>query len=403
MKSKIHKLTSTIVIATLILSIGCKKKENKNESPQPESPTKYALMATGGTYPNETSYFWGTEDFPTGTQGTSTAAELASSGIMYKYGSYCYITTFGAPATLRKYSFDSEGKPTEVGSFIVQGLNTFGAVDFVSETEAYAASNGYGGIPKVIKFNPSNMQITGTIDLTSIQKSGANNVFYLGMVHRGNYLYMGVNYQSGFSNYADSVYVAIINKNTGNVEKLISDGRCGIIWSGGSQYGFSGNGLIIDENNDIYVQGTGNGASVPSGVIRLKNGENTFDPTYFFNLQTATGADCLGLYYYGNGKAFTCRTESPADYPTDGDTGPNYKYYKINLTSKSSDGELSTDLPKVFGWTSTFISKWDNNTVYLNVPAANSNSIYSFNISNGTVQKEFDISAGACNGFAKLK
>ncbi|MBC3789197.1 DUF4374 domain-containing protein [Spirosoma utsteinense] len=397
MKNKIYSAATIISISLSVFLTAC----DKNPEPaQPEAAVNYALMMTGGTYPNQTTYFLGTKNMPTGTVETATAAEFTSSGMLFKYGKYAYVTTFGAPATLRKYSFDQQGKPTEIASFIVQGLKTFGAVDFVSETEAYAASNGYGGVPKLVKFNPTTMQITGTIDLTALQKKNATQVFYLSMVHRDDQLFMGCNYQNGFSNLADSVYVAVIGRTSGQVEKLISDGRTGMIWNGGTASSFIASSLVLDENGDIYVHGTGNGDKVPSGVIRIKKGTTTFDKDYFLNLKAATGADCLGLMYYGNGKALTCRSEDANNYPFDGET-PSYTYYKVDLTAKTSLGVLSKDIPPVFG-SYAFTTKWDDNTVYLNVPAATSNSIYSLNTGTGSVKKEFGLSSGICNGFAKL-
>jgi len=386
-----------------VIIFSCKK-----DTPTPEDPNKinYALTVTGGVYPSQTTYLFGTKQFPTdNTVGLTNAAELASSGQMYKYGANVYINTFGAPATLRKYEFDVSGKPKEIGSFSVLGLKTFGAVDFISETEAYAASNGFAGVPKLVKFNPTTMQITGTIDLSSLQKPGATDVFYLGLVHRDNYLFMGVNYQDAtFSNLADSVFVAVINKSTGTVSKLIADGRSSEMWNGGSESSFDPKALVKDENSDIYVMGFANNGK-PSGVLKIKNGTTDFDPTYFFNLNTATGKPCLGLYYFGPEQVFTMRYTEAVAYPFD--TDANFdpyaaaEYYKIDLTGKTSLGNIAPTLPKVFG-VSSFMTKWDNEKIYFNVPAAASNAIYSYQISNGTVKKEFDVSAGVCNGFVKL-
>ncbi|MEO6282393.1 MAG: hypothetical protein ABIO93_03330 [Dyadobacter sp.] len=396
MKNKIYNLATLLLLGTSIIISSC---DNDKEEPEAEKAINYAMTVTGGTYPDQTTYFLGTKDLPSGTVGTASAAELASNGMMFSYGGYAYVTTFGAPATLRKYSFDQAAKPTEVASFIVQGLKTFGAVDFISETEAYAASNSYGGVPKLVKFNPTTMQITSTIDLTALQKTGATQIFYLGMTHRDDQIFMGCNYQAGFNNLADSVYVAVIGRTSGKVEKLISDGRTGMIWSSGTASGFSGGSLVLDESGDIYVHGTGNGTGVPSGVIRIKKGATTFDKDYFLNLKTATGADCLGLMYYGNGKALTCRADVADNYPFDGDV-PSYKYYRIDLAAKTSQGALA-GIPDVFG-SSAFISKWDNNIIYINSPGATANSVYSLTIADGSVKKVFDLSSGICNGFTKL-
>ncbi len=397
---KISRSLLTLTAATSIFLVGCDK-------PEPTPPTKgeattYAMMVSGGVFPNQTSYFSGFENLPTGTVGTENAAELTGSGIMHSYKGFHYLTTFGAPATLRKYDFDENGRPRELSSFVVQGLKTFGAVDFISDTEAYAASNGFGGVPKLVKFNPTTMQITATIDLTSIQKPGGKDVFYLGMTHRDDYVFMGVNYQTAsFSNLGDSVYVAVINRTTNKVDKLIADGRCGIIWNSGTTSGFGPSSIVLDENKDIYVTGTSNQAKVPSGVVRIKNGQTTFDPDYFLNLNQAVGADCQGLFYYGNGRALTLKSEDPANYPFDDSKTAGYRYFKVDLYKKTSQGDLSATLPKVSS--AAITTKWDASKLYLSVPTPTTNAMYSLDLSSGAINKEFDLSAGVCNGFVKFK
>ncbi|MDR7211431.1 DUF4374 domain-containing protein [Flavobacterium piscis] len=390
-----------IALVAIISLFSCEKDA------EPGNPNKvnYALSTTGGIYPNQTTYLFGTNSFPSGTLDTSTAAELASSGSMYKYGSDIYMTTFGAPATLRKYVFDDKGVPRETASFSVAGLKTFGAVEFISATEAYAAANGFGGVPKLVKFNPANMQIITTVDLTGLQKAGATDVFYLGMVIRDNFIYMGVNYQdASFSNLEDKVFVGIINRTTNKVEKLIEDDRSSEMWTGGTSSSFSPNTLIKDANNDIYVLGFANNGK-PSGILKIKSGTTEFDPTYFFNLDTATGKSCLGLYHFANGLTFTIRYSDPVAYPFD--TDANYdsyaagEIYKIDLAAKTSSGNISTALPKIFG-NNTFMTQWDADKIYFNVSAASSNAVYSYTINGGTVAKEFDLSSGTCNGFTKI-
>ncbi|MEP6712064.1 MAG: hypothetical protein ABJA37_06600 [Ferruginibacter sp.] len=402
MKKQLIGLTALGII--MLTNYSCKK----TETPVPVNTNKanYALSVTGGNYPNQTTYLFGSNLFPTGSVGTGNAAELTSSGQMYKYGTNVYINTFGAPATLRKYEFDEAGKPKQTGSFSVPGLKTFGTVDFISETEAYAASNGYGGIPKLVKFNPTTMQITGTIDMSSTHKAASvGGDYYLGMVHRDNNLFMGITYTnaSGDPLY-DSVFVAVIDKVAGTVTKVLADGRSGEMWTGGSDASFSPPTLVKDANNDIYVMGFASNGK-PSGVLKIKNGTTDFDASYFFNLNTATGKPCLGLYYFGSGQVFTMRYADAVAYPFDLDASYNplaaAEYYKIDLTAKTSLGNIAPTLPKLFG-VSTFMTKWDNEKIYFNAPAATSNAVYSYQLSNGTVKKEFELSAGQCNGFTKL-
>lgn len=392
------KNLSNLIIASIAL-ISLSSCENDAATANPNK-INYALSTTGGTFPNQTTYLFGTNEFPSGTLGTSNAAELASNGTMYKYGSDIYMSTFGAPATLRKYIFDDNGLPREVANFSVAGLNTFGAVEFVSATEAYATASGLAGVPKLVKFNPSNMQIITTIDLTGLQKTGATEVYYLGMIIRDNFIYIGINYQAaGFVNLEDKVFVGIINRTTNNVEKIIEDDRSNQMWVGGTASSFIPNTMIKDANNDIYVLGFANNGK-PSGVLKIKSGTTEFDPSYFFNLDAATGNSCLGLFHFDNGMTFTIRYSDPASYPFDSGDAAG-EIYKIDLNAKTSSGNISATLPKIFG-NNSFMTKWDNDKIYFNVPAASSNSIYSYTINGGAVTKEFDLSSGTCNGFTKI-
>ncbi len=394
------KATYLLAAAGLTLAIASCKKNDGPKTPENPNKVNYAMTVTGGTFPSQTTYLFGTNAMPSGTVGTANAAELAGSGLMYKYGGNVYVSTFGAPATLRKYEFDDEGKPKVLNSISVPGLNTFGGILFISNTEAYASSNGVGGIPRIIKFNPETMAITGNIDISALAKPGASDVFYQGMMERDGNLFMGINYlNASFDPLGDSVYVAVINRASGTVTKLLADGRSNVMWNGGTENSFSPNAMVKDAAGNIYVMGfAANGK--PSGVLRINAGTTVFDSSYFFDLSAETGGPCLGLWYFGDNNVFTVRYSDPAAYPFDFGA-PKAEYYKINLAAKTTSGSISSSMPKIFG-SSAFMTKWDDNKIYLNAPGNGTSSIYSYQLSNGAVTKEFDLSGGACNGFTKL-
>lgn len=395
------KVTHLLVVAAgLTVAIASCKKDDKPVTPENPNKVNYALAVTGGTFPSQTTYLFGTHAMPSGSVGTANAAELAGSGIMYKYGSNVYLATFGAPATLHKYEFDADGKPKLLNSISVPGLKTFGGVLFLSNTEAYAASNGVGGIPKIIRFNPETMAITGNIDVSSLAKPGASDVFYQGMIEQGGNLFMGINYRNASSGpLGDSVYVAVINRASGTVSKLLADGRSNVMWNGGTENSFSPNAMIKDAGGNIYVMGfAANGK--PSGALRINAGTTVFDPSYFFDLSAVTGGPCLGLWYFGDNNVFTVRYSDPAAYPFDGGA-PKAEYYKINLAARTTSGSISSSMPQIFGG-SAFMTKWDDSKIYLNAPGNGTSAIYSYQLSNGAVTKEFDLSAGRCKGFTKL-
>lgn len=399
------KFNYVVAAAGLTMAIASCRKDDKPVTPDNPNKVNYAMTVTGGTGASQTTYLFGTNGFPTGSVGTSKAAELQSSGQMAKYGNHVYVSTFGAPATLRKYEFDADGKPVLLNSITIPGLKTFGALLFISPTEAYAAANGFRLVPKLIKFNPTTMAITSTIDLSALNKPGATETYFVGMVERDGNLFMGLNYQNAsFNNLADSVFVAVIDKASGTVTKLLADGRSNEQWTGGTENSFSPNNLVKDATGNIYVTGFARNGK-PSGLLRINAGNTVFDPSYFFDLSATTGGPCLGLYYFGENNVFTIRYSDANFYPFDADNstfsaGAKAEYYKINLTAKTTSGNIAPTLPKLFG-NNTFMTKWDDTKIYFNAPSNGSSAIYSYTLSNGSVNKEFDL-PGTGNGFTKL-
>ena len=106
----------------------------------------------------------------------------------------------------------------------------------------------------------------------------------------------------------------------------------------------------------------------------------------------------LAFFYFDNDNVFTVKYSDASTYPFDGSAAG--EFHKINLSAKSTSGNISTAVPKFFGG-STFMTRWNNEKIYFNVAAAGSNAVYSYKIGGGSVTKEFDLT-GQCNGFAKI-
>jgi hypothetical protein len=386
----LHRFLPISLAASTLLLSAC-----DDDNPQSEQPTvavNYAVSTVGGAYPSQTTYIQGLPDLNGVSLDTKNATEQASSAAMWHYKQALYMSKYGAPATLTKYTFDpATGRPVEAGRLVVPGANTFSDVQFVSDTEAYASVGG--GLARLVKFNPTTFVTTGEINLAKLQKTGARSTYYLGSMVRDSKLFWAVYYEnSSFDPLTDSAHVAVIDLPTGQVEKVISDGRTARVFSSGAIQCFS-----KANNGDIYVQGDGT-AKVPSGVLRIKAGETRFDPTYFFDLKAATGKDCKGLYQFGNGLAFTTRIEDPEDsYEF---KGPNYKYYKLDLNAKTSGGALP-NLPQIYGSQSSLMRQFDDQSVLLGVSTKTDNSLYQYNLSDGTVTKKMTL-PGQLTGLAKL-
>ena len=407
MKTKIRMKRSYVVkgfvLIVLVVTILNACKKSKTEEPdQSSSPSscnsaKYVVMNTAGAYPNQTSYLQSLSDLGMSTLTTNNALEIASSAVIWRFDGSVYSNSFGAPATLIKYRLDDDCKPQVSKKMMIVGANTFSSIEFVNPTKAYAAVGG--GLARLVVFNPSTMEITGEVSLTSIQKPGSPNVYYCGSITSGNNLFLATYYSdASYTESYDSCFVAVIDMTTNKVSKLIADGRTGMILGNGPL----GSVFTKDVDGNVYVQGLGynfKGKDIPSGVLRIKNGETNFDPNYFLNLKTATGKDCYTVNCF-NGAAFTWRVEDPTDFYCF--KGANFKLYKLDLANASSLGEVSVSIPKSKASQTGSIRLLDAHTVYIGVAADSEDALWTYDLISGSIGKKI-VMAGQCNGIEKLQ
>jgi hypothetical protein len=101
----------------------------------------------------------------------------------------------------------------------------------------------------------------------------------------------------------DTAYVTIYSYPGLDSLTTIKDSRTGPIGLYGNQVG-----MMKTENGDIYTVSPNSFAAgytqvtKKSGVLRIKNGQQSFDPSYFFDVETASGGyKVLTAAYAGNG------------------------------------------------------------------------------------------------------
>lgn len=391
------KKTNPFLLTCLFLvgMWGCSKKDNPDPTTTPANKeVNYVFANVSGVNPSVTTYVQGVSDLNFTSLSNANGAEQAAFASMFQYKQAVYLISSGAPATMTKYTFDNQGKTVLAGKLIVPGANTFSSIEFLNDSVAFASVGG--GLARVVVFNPTLLQITGEVNLSTLVKPGAASIFYLGMKARGGKLFMGVHYfNSSFAPLYDSAFVAVIDVATKRVDKLIADGRTCAIFQAGS----SVNGFELDANGDVYIQALGS-ANVPSGVLRIKSGETTFDPAYFFDLKATTGKDCRNLWHFGNGLTFTTRINNAADPFESG--GTNYEFYKIDLAAKTTSGKVGT-LPLIYGSSTSIIRKFNDQELLMVVSSASENAVYSYKISDGSVTKKFTLAGTRCTGFVKIK
>lgn len=399
------------LIMSCIMVVGCSSDDNattitKSDSEDPNEETtdpvevNFGITMVSGAWPNQTSYVQGVTDLDFSTIGNDKALELTGSSNTVSYNDALYASPFGAPATLVKFSFNDDGDTVEEERIVVPGANTFSTIYFESETVAYGSVAG--GISKLIVFDPTTMRITDEVSLTSVTSRfpEATRTYYLDMMERDDKLFMGVHYENNFVPVNDSAYVAVIDLNSRAVEKVIADHRTGMLFGSHA----ANRGMIKTSNGDIYVQGLGTtmgGGNSPSGLLKIPNGETSFDPDYFMDMQDATGNVCYGIYQVPNGRTFTTRVEDETDFFEYLTGEPQFKYYEIDLETGSSLGAVP-GLPTTYGSRRMLILPFTDESFLFTTATNDENAVFSFDSSSNTSSKLFTSTGGYISGLEDL-
>ena len=401
MKKQLLKRTGIMALAVISAwsFTGC----DNDDSSTPIEPVEvnFAISTVSGAWPDLTTYIQGVESLDFVSVGNDNAIELTGSASTVSYNGSVYATPFGAPANLVKYSMNAEGVPVEDERIVVPGANTFSTLYFKSETVAYATVAG--GISKLIVFDPSTMRITDEINLSDVTNrvSGITRTYYLDMVERDNKLFMGVHYENNFAPANDSAYVAVIDLNANVVEKVIADGRTGMVFGGQG----TNAGMVKAANGDIYVQALGtlnNGGNSPSGVLKIATGSSDFDEDYFFDLVEATGNISYGIYHTSGGRSFTAKVENAADFWEFMTGEPQFTYYEIDLGAKTSLGAV-TGLPTTYGSRRMIIHELEDSNLLFSIATNDENAVYQFDINTNSSSKRFVSTGGYITGIENIK
>src|SRR5690606_15484378 len=206
------------------------------------------------------------------------------------------------------------------------------------------------GLLKIQKFNPSTMQRTGEIDLSSLKD---DNVEYqvIGkhtLAAKEGKLYAGITYGTlARQGYGDDVYdyveFAVIDIASGELEKTIKyEGLKGIGWgsSGNKMWTLGDDGALY-----FYAPGLGN-AFQNSSIIRIKKGETDFDKNFILTAGDYAEKSSFASALVKNGKLYTQFATEPLAADFSNLTNIIFEYYVIDLVTK--ERTKISGMPKAF-------------------------------------------------------
>ena len=332
---------NTIAFVSLVIITSC-----GGDDPEPVENARFAMMIT--TDQTAQSGILVALDSLGGVVDATNASGISFEqsfrvGIAFGDAIYNMFNTAGEVG-VQKYILSEDGFFEDKG-FIV-GSNAGRAFHIVSETEGYYYNVALND-RAIQKFNPSTMERTGSIDLSSaidpLDTEEVKSIEYATTYVSGGKLYTNVQFEDENSRNAyDSVMFAIVDLATEQFEGWA-------IFEGQKFYTNSILQLRMKtetENGDIYFGSfgsDGNFFDFNGDIIRIKAGETDFDPNWHLELE-GKGMLLAGPVAYKN-KLYTRQSNEPLSptldqefflYETDPETMENRKVTAV--PASNADG-----------------------------------------------------------------
>ena len=360
-----------IAVAILALMLmGCEKDKEDNNPVPDKGLGEYAMVTTKTNLDGRTRAFYlqrvSVDNTESVDNSGSTQLSGATGAMMHSFGGHIYFSDY-MNGKMEKWSIDTSNNATMEGSLNLAELTFQGNTTFKDANTAFV-----GGLStNIVIFNPTTMQKTGTIDISSISKIGTVTDFpqadatiiaesVAEMVIRDNLLFAALMPLSSLENGQTPgdkgcpIVVIDLSKvdinaegNTDAVVKRIYDDRGSATgaWGSGGGSGF----MRLDEKGDIYMlcHNTWSGFRAafdkPACILKIAAGTTDFDQNYYFDLESAArgnGSPVMNLEYYGNGK-FLGGAQDPTaldpENPWSGYMDPVWQWWSFDLYNQTAE------------------------------------------------------------------
>lgn len=295
----------------------------------------------------------------------------------------------GSTPTFTKYTTDAQGRVVKgaVVSFAGLGITnvstgpTIGG-DMLTADKAYLFDDANH---RVVIWNPRTMELTGkTIDLKAVLTAPiagnpdlTTSTFGKWARQRGDCMFVPVrwgNFKASPWVFHLSAGLLVIDTKNDTVVRLLQDDRLA-----DSLY------TVMPESGDIYLFTGALGVTFqrvvgnarPGGALRVRSGQETFDPTYYLNLDAAVGNRPASTPVWAGGTSVYLKAFHEERQPITPEIKASprdllgkeaWRYWKVDLEAKLPPQEI-TELP----WTSTdgfFYELNDEGRLFIGVMAA---------------------------------
>ncbi len=299
-----------------------------------------------------------------GTISNERSIEQGGGGMVYAApgaANGSFLLTYAEQGTLTRYEVtaDNDIVEGETISFANYGVQSgYGVIAWVDDHTAYWIDNEQ---LQLIRFDPTDMVIAGAIPIEGTERDGFITEFSGYPVVRDDGVYFPVRWRKDWEDpepTAPSGAMLVHVDPASDVVTVSEDPRCTSLLI--SKTTASGDTYWFSDNYNTYARIIGGEArGVPDCALRLRRGEQTFDPDWYLDLADRTGGRPADGVIAGDGSLVWLSVfheeqldERPEDIDT-ADVAPAWQWYAVDLESDAPAVE-STERPfashGAFGW-----------------------------------------------------
>lgn len=276
------------------------------------SAGKY-VACLGVTSSNATSYYLVTADNLTSGTVSPKGNGIEQTGYRdFRAGGQTVFSIGGMGVVeANGFTLDAGGELQKKGKFVFDAtLNGLEQVDDRTMLGVEFPKNPQAGdVFKFYTVDIDNVAITRTAARPVTELSALDWPDYTGMRIRDNHVYLTYYLKNPVTYatvYTDTAYVAVYSYPELELITVSKDSRTGPAGAWNTDCG-----ILLDEKGDLYTMSAtavANGFSQSTkeaAFLRIRKGENGFDPDYYFNIEEATGGlKPAHIRYVGNGRVY---------------------------------------------------------------------------------------------------
>lgn len=409
---KINKfLQLGLALISIYFFTACSSDDDSNKDNSSETAEEQYVIASSDS---ENAYLLTTTNIEDGSISAQNSLQVIGDPSWYfanDVAAYGFIYRQGDPGTTQSFGLNEEGelkKRNEIDFNV--SIQSKGMVDDEIYVE-YSSRNHEEPEATFYIINPLTQGVNGPITINTEELANNGEYAYITAVtgYKDKVLVGFRTIKAGSdgdednlfgSDFNDHTNIAVFNKEL-ELENVIEDsGRTGII--AGQSRATAETGIEPVENGDVYVFSSALDAeNVPSGILKIKDGNWDFDEDYFFDISDASGGYKLYRTYYAGNDKFVVQMFTDANTASASPEDTRNKFAVVDV--KTEDFTWVDGVPNgILNIGEPYADK-SNGEVVFPIETDGYPKLYSVDVESAQMNEGLEIKAEGVKGIGKLR